>query len=65
MVNPDTDGGGLTDGTEDANHDGRIDTGELNPNDASVNLSSPSHAFFWAHFDVTGKPTKAKQIAGA
>lgn len=30
--NPDTDGGGLSDGVEDANKNGRVDAGETNPN---------------------------------
>ncbi len=30
--NPDTDGGTVPDGTEDANHNGRIDAGETDPN---------------------------------
>jgi MYXO-CTERM domain-containing protein len=31
MLNPDTDGGGVKDGSEDANHNGKVDTGEINP----------------------------------
>ena len=31
--NPDTDGGGIDDGVEDRNQNGRIDPGELDPND--------------------------------
>jgi MYXO-CTERM domain-containing protein len=31
----DTDGGGVRDGAEDSNHDGRQDAGELDPNDPS------------------------------
>ena len=31
-LNPDTDGGGQVDGAEDINRDGRVDTGELDPN---------------------------------
>ncbi|MCK6549573.1 OmpA family protein, partial [Myxococcota bacterium] len=30
---PDTDGGSVPDGVEDVNHDGRVDVGELDPND--------------------------------
>jgi hypothetical protein len=30
-LDPDTDGDGLVDGAEDANHDGRVDQGELDP----------------------------------
>ncbi|HEX4340922.1 MAG TPA: isopeptide-forming domain-containing fimbrial protein [Polyangiaceae bacterium] len=33
MVDPDTDHGGVKDGVEDPNHNGRIDTGETDPND--------------------------------
>ncbi|WP_428269633.1 OmpA family protein, partial [Haliangium sp.] len=33
MVVADTDGGGLSDGDEDQNHNGRIDDGERDPND--------------------------------
>lgn len=32
-TNPDTDGDGIPDGLEDANHNGRVDTGETDPND--------------------------------
>jgi uncharacterized repeat protein (TIGR01451 family)/fimbrial isopeptide formation D2 family protein len=31
-VNPDTDRGGLPDGIEDVNHDGKVDAGEFDPN---------------------------------
>ncbi len=34
-LNADTDGGGVSDGSEDFNLNGRIDAGELDPNDAS------------------------------
>ncbi|AKQ69102.1 internalin, putative [Myxococcus hansupus] len=34
-LNPDTDGDGIQDGAEDANQNGRVDEGELNPNDPS------------------------------
>lgn len=34
-VDPDTDDGGVRDGAEDANLDGAVDTGELDPNDPS------------------------------
>ncbi|MEZ4297208.1 MAG: MYXO-CTERM sorting domain-containing protein [Polyangiaceae bacterium] len=30
-VNPDTDGGGVSDGAEDANHNGQLDPGEIDP----------------------------------
>ena len=33
-LNPDTDGGSVIDGQEDANHNGRIDAGETDPNRA-------------------------------
>ncbi|MBK9071549.1 MAG: tandem-95 repeat protein [Myxococcales bacterium] len=33
-LNPDTDGGGVIDGQEDANHDGAVDAGESDPNSA-------------------------------
>ena len=32
-IDPDTDHGGISDGSEDFNHNGRIDAGEGNPND--------------------------------
>ena len=35
--NPDTDGDGLNDGVEDANHNGRVDAGETNPADETDN----------------------------
>jgi clumping factor A len=34
-LDPDTDRGGVKDGAEDANHDGKVDSGETDPNDAS------------------------------
>jgi uncharacterized repeat protein (TIGR01451 family) len=34
-LDPDTDHGGVKDGDEDTNHDGKVDTGERDPNDAS------------------------------
>lgn len=33
LTNPDSDGDGLPDGAEDANHNGRVDAGETDPND--------------------------------
>lgn len=36
IANSDTDGDGLLDGLEDANHNGRVDTGETDPNDADT-----------------------------
>ncbi len=33
VLNPDTDGGGVKDGVEDANKDGAVDPGETDPND--------------------------------
>ncbi|MEM1028761.1 MAG: OmpA family protein [Myxococcota bacterium] len=38
-INPDTDGGGLNDGAEDANFDGAIDGGEMDPNLASDDIT--------------------------
>ncbi|WP_437279039.1 hypothetical protein WME90_00355 [Sorangium sp. So ce375] len=38
VVNPDTDRGGQSDGDEDLNHDGKIDEGESDPNDAGDDL---------------------------
>ncbi|MBN1944368.1 MAG: hypothetical protein JW797_01775 [Bradymonadales bacterium] len=38
MVNPDTDGGGVWDGQEDANLDGAVDEGELDPNDPTDDI---------------------------
>ena len=34
-MNKDTDYGGVSDGVEDVNHNGRIDPAELDPNDPS------------------------------
>ena len=34
-INPDTDGGGVSDGSEDTNLNGKIDAGELDPNNPS------------------------------
>jgi tetratricopeptide (TPR) repeat protein len=36
-TNPDTDGDGLLDGQEDANHNGKVDPGETDPNKADSN----------------------------
>jgi hypothetical protein len=41
---PDSDGDGYSDGDEDKNHNGRVDTGESNPDDAT---SKPSGAMPW------------------
>ncbi|HAZ60898.1 MAG TPA: hypothetical protein DCY89_04910 [Gammaproteobacteria bacterium] len=45
VLNPDTDGDGITDGTEDANRNGRMDAGETDPNvsnlPATVNVPLP------------------------
>jgi outer membrane protein OmpA-like peptidoglycan-associated protein len=38
-IDDDTDNGGVPDGSEDANHDGGIDTGETNPNDPADDSS--------------------------
>ncbi|WP_437743582.1 hypothetical protein WMF39_00395 [Sorangium sp. So ce1504] len=38
VVNPDTDRGGQSDGDEDLNHDGKVDEGETDPNDAGDDL---------------------------
>jgi outer membrane protein OmpA-like peptidoglycan-associated protein len=38
---PDTDDGGVPDGTEDTNRNGRIDEGELDPNDPADDVNSP------------------------
>ena len=35
VLDPDTDDGGVNDGTEDTNHDGKVDAGERDPLDAS------------------------------
>jgi len=40
-LNPDTDGGGVPDGEEDADHDGTIDPGETNPNDPADDQEVP------------------------
>ncbi len=34
-LDPDTDRGGVKDGVEDADHDGKVDSGETDPNDAA------------------------------
>ncbi|NTX59359.1 OmpA family protein [Myxococcus sp. CA051A] len=39
-LNPDTDGGSVRDGVEDANHNGRIDPGETDPNLAADDVDS-------------------------
>ncbi len=38
---PDSDHGGVPDGAEDPNHDGKIDPGELDPNDPSDDVAPP------------------------
>ena len=38
-VNPDTDRGGVRDGAEDVNHNGRVDTGELDPNNRADDVN--------------------------
>ena len=47
-VDPDTDNGGITDGAEDTNHNGRVDSGERNPNnrtdDGSCTIDSECNA---------------------
>jgi uncharacterized repeat protein (TIGR01451 family) len=50
-VNADTDFGGVQDGVEDINHDGKIEPGELNPNDPKD--------------DVIGKPCTTDADCGA
>jgi outer membrane protein OmpA-like peptidoglycan-associated protein len=40
-LQPDSDGGGATDGQEDVNLNGRIDPGETDPNDASDDADAP------------------------
>ncbi|QSQ27964.1 OmpA family protein [Pyxidicoccus parkwayensis] len=39
-LNPDTDGGSVRDGVEDANHNGRVDSGETDPNVAADDTDS-------------------------
>jgi hypothetical protein len=41
-LDADTDGGGLDDGSEDPNHDGRIDSGERNPNNPADDINAPT-----------------------
>ena len=41
-VKADTDGGSVDDGVEDANHNGRIDSGETDPNDPSDDVPAES-----------------------
>ena len=43
-INPDTDGGGVRDGAEDVNRNGRFDSGERNPNLASDDVMPPPDA---------------------
>jgi MYXO-CTERM domain-containing protein len=43
--NPDTDGGGVNDGLEDLNHDGRVEVGETDPNDPSDDPGPPDRDF--------------------
>jgi len=38
-LDPDTDHGSVKDGTEDTNHNGKVDTGERDPNNAADDLS--------------------------
>ena len=40
-LDPDTDHGGVADGDEDTNHDGQVDDGERDPNDASDDADQP------------------------
>jgi large repetitive protein len=40
--NRDTDGGGVRDGAEDVNHNGRIDAGERDPNDPADDSTAPT-----------------------
>jgi hypothetical protein len=42
-LNADSDGDGAWDGTEDANHNGRVDAGETDPSDASSNPEALIH----------------------
>ena len=42
--NPDTDGDGIQDGAEDSNQNGRVDQGELDPNNGSDGTSSAVQA---------------------
>ena len=39
---PDTDRGGVPDGTEDTNKNGRVDAGEIDPNDPADDVTPPS-----------------------
>ncbi len=39
-LNPDTDGGTVKDGVEDANHNGKVDVGERNPNDPADDIDT-------------------------
>jgi uncharacterized repeat protein (TIGR01451 family) len=41
MVDPDTDHGGVRDGAEDPNHNGRVDPGEMDPNNAADDVNKP------------------------
>jgi fimbrial isopeptide formation D2 family protein/uncharacterized repeat protein (TIGR01451 family) len=39
-VNPDTDRGGIRDGAEDVNHNGKVDSGELDPNNKADDVTA-------------------------
>jgi uncharacterized repeat protein (TIGR01451 family) len=44
VLGPDTDHGGVKDGDEDTNHDGKVDPGERDPNKAADDLAKMCHA---------------------
>ncbi len=54
----DTDGGGNPDGEEDANHNGRVDSGETDPNDAADDPGPPDT-------DVDGVPNATDNCMSA
>jgi uncharacterized repeat protein (TIGR01451 family) len=57
-LDADTDGGSVKDGDEDTNHDGKIDTGERDPNDPADDVPQPM-----APPDA-GMPSRIREIAG-
>jgi fimbrial isopeptide formation D2 family protein/uncharacterized repeat protein (TIGR01451 family) len=58
MLLADTDGGGVRDGAEDVNKNGRIDMGELNPNLRSDDVTRPMDA------DMDGLTDAEERAAG-
>lgn len=56
-LNADTDGDGVTDGMEDKNHNGRVDSGETDPNVAETPIAAKYLTqFYFYHTDYMGTP---------